>query len=332
MAKAVQYSTNNGSSFTQFAAMSATDLELDSGAYGKYVPNYFECIKDSHDTLYILCAYSSPPFNYNVPAKIIKFTSAGVKTFVYLDAGLGNNSIRVNTTGKNLILSRDETTLFLNGGSTDQSSIKCSRIFDVKTEFTDPVTTYTVDTTPSPANSRNFIFKDLYYWYYDGAVHILNYDGFAELDSETAGTFKCAALSKDNILYGITASVIEKFVFTTVLSKTSISVTTDLFQHAIEAKMDKDSNILILTNDGSNSTILKFEEDGTQVGSTLDLGGVYYNLNTDYLGNIFYSNAFGTYKSPYNATGLTSGTIIRGTGLTSYGNNITGYEPATNAQ
>lgn len=148
------------------------------------------------------------------------------------------------------------------------------------------------------------------------------------------GTAICNASNELFCSNSLTASGLYKFIFdgVSVITYTKLnSIDPSFFRQSI---IDKWGDLIIITNTGTASTLLKYSTAGVKIGDTITLSGAMYNLNTDKDGNYYYSNALGTYKVPKNtAQGqaiapLVDHIKIRDNGMTTFGNNISGYNPA----
>lgn len=354
MAKAIQYSSNSGVDWTQLpvGGLTTADITLQGGT----VSNYFESLKDSNDNLYIYCGYPSVTYNSDIPGKIIKITSTGVKTFANLISSAAGYSTCYSNVGGTILLSRDEQTLFVACGQ----SAYGNKSVDVDVSLlADPAVDINVTTGKMTKDSYNRIFRDLYVWKATGTfVYIYTYSTMVQLASKEIrfqgnGTFmgtSCTSLccSSDNELYYINrsgfyigdvriTSNISKITFngSDTISYTPIATLSANYSVEYYNKqmvIDKFNDLIILTNSGSTSNLLKYTTAGALIDE-ISLGGSYYNLNTDYLGNYYYSNALNYYKIP---AGTAQGQVfnspskIRDTGSTSYNNNDTGYYPSIN--
>lgn len=328
MALSTQY--YNGTDYTQFG------LDVADYTISSVVCDTFHCIKDSQDTIYIYCSKTGT----NVFRKIIKITSTGVKTVTQSTTGLHSNA-KVS-----LCLSRDESRLYFIDNPTStlaQSRLQYVSVSDLTGSNYTPVEGLTNGTTY--ADSFN-LYQDRYIWVASGTtVKIYDYTtkvsldpngsvaSFAEVGSmDIGGENILYSLSRDSTDPSWSTAGLYKSVFNGTDTITSTQLVADVIAYPRQLLLDKYGNLIILTNYGTASTLLKYTTAGVQVGTTLSLGGAFYNLNTDKDGNYYYSNALGTYKITANTTqgeAFTGvGTKIRGSGMTTYGSNITGYAPA----
>ncbi len=313
----------NGIDYTQFA------LDVADYTISSVVCDTFHCIKDSQDTIYIYCSKTGT----NVFRKIIKITSAGVKTVTQSTTGFHSNAKVL------LCLSRDESRLYFIDNPTStlaQSRLQYVSVSDLTGSNYTPVEGLTNGTTY--ADSFN-LYQDRYIWVASGTtVKIYDYTTKAELASNSTVNNAFITVNTDNVCYMLSGDgtgetfVLKKAVFNPN-TLTLTNLTSDgIARFAKQLLIDKYGDLIILTNSGTASTLLKYTTAGVQIGTTLTLGGAFYNLNTDKDGNYYYSNALGTYKIVANTaqgqafTGV--GTKIRGSGMTTYGSNITGYAPA----
>lgn len=326
MGKAVQY--YNGSNWQQFGITTADITSLDGGVF-----TIFNVIKDSNDNTYIWCGFPDS----SKRGRIIKVDRSGNKTYVNLNWNYTASSTNSGAT-VSIFLNRAEDEIWYYGYYTGTNSkILVTAFGDINTRVS------RVEIGLETANPRQIgIYQDRYIWVSVGStVYIYDYDTKAELASvnligDWQGTtgISCSA---DNTLYIIGRSTyyglqISKFEFNgvNIFAKTDYSITDNF--NTKQLLIDRFGDLIILTNSGSASTLLKYTTTGVQIGTTLVLGGAFYNLNTDRVGNYYYSNALGTYKITANTaqgqafTG--TGTLIRSSGMTTYGNNITNFNPS----
>ncbi len=324
MAKAVQYF--NGTDYTQFG-LDVVDYTTTNGI----ICQFFYTIKDSKDNIYIACFTNGTGWDDGIP--FIKITSLGVKTVTKIASY--DDECR-NSSNFSLSLTRDELNIYAVFTSSPVAGLKI-----LKTDMT----TTTIRTAPILTDVSKFaIYQDRYIWVASGTtVKIYDYTTKAELASSTIdNSAKGIILDSLNNLYVIESYIpygfqdrIYKFSFNGVTISQSIvyQANTAPFANAKQLLIDKYGDLIILTNSGTASTLLKYTTAGVQIGTEpLNLNGAYFNLNTDKDGNYYYSNTLGTYKITANTaqgqvfTGV--GTKIRGSGMTTYGNNITNYNPA----
>lgn len=314
MNKAIQYSTDLGVTWEtqlQFTADDISDVLC------------WNCTKDVKGNLYVLGSRST----YGEPSKLFKITRNGLKKRLILLPTTNMGDID-NVDG--IQLSPDGLGVFFGVGYGYNYRIGYCSIAEIEAEV--PVSYKHIITGGGGIHCLLSAYQNLYMWYAntsDKNIYIFTYTLnplIFPLDIYTNTENSLALyLTSDNILYTISPNYLTVCTFDG-LNITGNEITcTGAFTDAKEMKLDKDGCLIILINTGTESYIKKYTTEGTQVGSTLDLDGVYHNLNTDTEGNIYYSNATSTMKSDYNAIGLTIATIIREEGMTTYGNNITGY-------
>lgn len=344
MAKSVQYSNNSGTSFTALG-VSVADYTLSGGG----IADGFYSVKDSNDNLYILCTLQG---NWDRYARIIKIDKTGVITNPIQNTTLINDqNSRIE-----LKLSRDEKTIFFLARAENLNG----NLYSVDVDNLDTFNIYMLNVYGVGVSYiRGFaIYKDQYIWVANGEViKIYDYDTKVELASTDMDWFTegaggsgdkincfCLGLNGESVylVMWLYDGIID--AYTTViggLNKMYGGDWSKLFETVLPADispkqilLDKYGDLIILTNSGTASTLLKYTTAGVQIGTTLDLGGVFYNLNTDYEGNYYYSNVTGYWKIPKNiAQGQMFNTPekIRDTGSVTYGNNDTGYSPAVQA-
>lgn len=335
MSLSIQYSKDSGSTFKPQVGLDVEDYTLDSGV----IADRFFSVKDSNDTCYVIC-WSSTNQTWH---KIIKITSSGVITrarFKFSDDSFVSNNVAYFT--PHYILSRDELSIFA-GAELQSATNNC--IIQIFLNFINDVD-FTVEkyfTSGAPVISA--IYQDRYIWVASGTtVKIYDYTTKAELASVVVSNSHgnmsypnsiCCDVYNNLYIHARFQNCYDycnKIIFNGLSLNQGIIITEDIQRTAKQMLLDKYGDLIILTNSGTASTLLKYTTAGVQVGATLDLGGAFYNLNTDKDGNYYYSNALGTYKIAANSaqgqafTGV--GSKIRGNGMTSYGSNITGYAPA----
>jgi len=330
MAKAGQY--YNGTDWQQFG-LTTEDITLSNNV----VATVFHTIKDKNDNLFITCFGGSGGY-----AKVIRLDKNGVNAV----ANMGNlhYSSPPPTSKTPIMLSRDNETLFcVDGGH--------GAVWTIPTDFEDGVTqssNFQSSCEWYTANAIAAIYKDLYIWVASGAtVKIYDYTTKAELASvaligDWQGTTGITC-STDNTLYIIGRSTyyglqINKFAFNgvNVLTKTDYTITNNIYTKQL--LIDPFGDLIILTNSGTASTLLKYTTAGVQIGAAVTLDNPSYNLNIGKLKDdgsykLYYQTALKTF-SVNNTTAhaeipaLVNHVEIRGTGNTGYGSNYTGYQPS----
>lgn len=285
MAKAYYLSVNGGENFEAEALLTTADITLVTNE----VANSFFSLKDSADNIYIMCMFTTN-YNTDTKLKIIKITSLGIKTSATVNwrySGFYDSRL-----SPMFVLSRDEQTIFAfinNSGSTAQGNL-----YSLSTIFTDGgyITTSTVLVLNT--NSLKFaIYQDRYIWTAsDTTVSIYDYATKALIDSETttATVNYGMCVSVDNTCYLLyytgSSIVLVKFVLNdNTITKTTVAVPND----AINAKqmvIDKWGDLVILTNSGTASHLLKYTTAGLliqdlnlSVAEILGVGRVAFSLN-----------------------------------------------------
>lgn len=325
MSKAIQYSTDGGATWLAQVSLSVADYTLPNGN----IATYFLSVKSSIDDVYILCGYDS---QYD-RMKIIKISNIGIKTVSWLDV---NNSAQQSEM-QFISLSRDEQTLFFTALNNGIQTSQPVTLFSIPTNFSSGSITPTqlFQVWNYNGDGKVAIYQDRYIWVASGTtVKIYDYTTKAELASVAlASTAQLIAVNTTNTAYCVDPSgALSSLVFNGISTITKTGINGSMSNTMKQLLIDKWGDLIILTNTGTASTLLKYTTAGVQVGATLSLGGAFYNLNTDALGSYYYSNALGSYKVAANTaqgqafTGV--GTKIRGSGMTTYGSNITGYAPA----
>jgi len=188
-----------------------------------------------------------------------------------------------------------------------------------------------------PHGMRLFIFslyRDLYIWNIQTSIlHIRSQSSpYNSLSAISESAILSMSVDINNQAWIVSPSFIHKLVYSTSITKTTTAFTIDTFKYVKQSLIDKWGDLILITNNLTTSTLIKINLIGTpSIISTIDLGGVRYNLNTDKDGTYFYSNGLNTWKIPANGSqgsvfsALGNHTIIRGTGMTTYNNDITGY-------
>lgn len=318
MGKAIQYSKDAGETWEIQTELTTADITIKDDTTNDLLANRFFCIKDSDDNLYILCCYNTTYFK----PKLITISKTGEKTVNQILTNLYFDGQPDNV---GMTLSQDETILFFQSRTGGINH----NLFYIY--FSSPTTLNTAISNVTASDIPLFfgIHSDDYVWTAAGtSVAIHNYSDFTFVDSETISTVLAMCISSTNICYVISESVLTVCTFNATITTTEISCP-NAFTNAKEVKIDKDGYLIILVNTGPASYLKKYNVLGEQIGYTLDLDGDYRNLNIDDAGNIYISNANITKQSAYNPVGLRTPTTIRGAGMTTYGNNITGYYPST---
>lgn len=328
MPLAVQY-LKGGVLQAQFG-LDVEDYRIKDSGTGDLVANQFYAIKDSQDNCYIYCGHTEA---YYKP-KIIKISNGGIKT---VSQCLTN--MYVQSEPIQLTLSRDEQTLFYESkfGSPSRN-IYSLPVSDLLSETFTPVNILFIGND----GCRFALYQDRYIWGASGTtVKIYDYTTKVELASVTVinSGINCIVCTSGNELYicqyGGDGYWMKKVTFINNDTLIVTNLVSDFTTNPLYYKqliIDKYGDLICLTNDGAASTLLKYTTEGVQVGTELTLGGAFYNLNTDALGNYYYSNALGSYKIAANTaqgqafSGL--GVLRRGSGMTTYGNNTEGYNPA----
>jgi len=344
MAKVGQYW--NGTDWEQFGLTTA-DITLGLG-WQSIVEQatYFISIKDSDDNLYMLCGKSGLSSSR---AKFIKITKTGIKTIATLNydysASLDYHTYYTN----NMVLSRDNQsivcTLRKPGGSNDISSI-----YELPTVFDDGTAIAPINFFPTLAYSsvaKFAIYKDLYIWVASGnTVKIYDYTTKAELASVSPGeSGYLICCDNNNTAYALYHSIdtltLRKITFNGYTLSNTLIFNGNIgyaYYTPKQLLIDPFGDLIILTNSGTASTLLKYTTAGVQIGTAITLANPSYNLNVDIDGNYFYYTALAEYMVPANATAgqpikpLNEHIPTRGTGIVGYGSNTTGYQPSVYAE
>jgi hypothetical protein len=332
MGKAAHY--YNGASWQQFGVTEA-DITLATGV----IANHFVSIKDSGDNLYVWCGKIGA--TGGTRANIIKITSAGVKTVGYIPNGSGSLNIAGLPT---MMLDRSEDMMWI-AFTTSYGSTQYI-LYSFPTTFNDAqdVTLTQFKNNLGYADVRFSIYQDRYIWVASGStVKIYDYETKAELASVsvTAVPIYNICCDVNNTLFLTSKSGYYqdihsiKFNGSNTLTDSILahiySISDTFISNNKQIMIDSFGDLIILTNSGTVSRLLKYNISGTLIHN-LNLVNSYYNLYTDSQGNYYYSNALATYKIAANTaqgqnfTG--TGTKILDSGMTTYGNDITGYNPA----
>jgi hypothetical protein len=326
MSKAEQYF--DGVSWQQFG-LTTEDITLNIVGGSSGIANIFYTIKDSNDNMFVFCGNTTTSYG---SLNIIKIDKSGNKTIVKNSSQYNGNNFGSRSLSPTL--SRDE-----------------SIIYCMMYRAANAYSLYAVDTTTlSQSYSFGFttawqfaIYQDRFIWVANGTtLYIYDYVSKSQLDSETIASNKCLCCDTNNVLYligGISEPyVLTKAVFNGIntIVETTLASITGQFANAKQMIIDKWGDLIILTNSGTVSTLLKYKTDGTQIGTALTLSAPSYNLNTDYQGNYYYSNYLSTYKIPANTesgqeiVALNLHQLFRNSGCTTYGNNMTSWNPGVN--
>ena len=130
----------------------------------------------------------------------------------------------------------------------------------------------------------------------------------------------------------VTKFNILKYTFDGINTITRYYTSQDIMiPYAKQILIDKWGDLIILTNSGTASTLLKYTTAGTLI-DTKNLAGARYGLDTDRDGNYYIQHALGTEKITANtAQGqafTSAGVQILPRGNAVFGGSITGYNPA----
>jgi len=294
-------------------------------------------IKDSHDNLFIICIGGLN--NYDRYFKVIKITKDGVKS-----VSKSTNLVRIASTWTvndiNQVVSRDGSKIFLwvDTPGTNSNIISINTADINGNDFT---YSNVIETAATP---KFAIYKDLYIWVaFDATVKIYDYTTKTCIDTDGATIIASLAIccSTGNILYSASNGKLQVITFNAGASTITdaLSVATiecaGITSETKQLHIDPFGDLIILTNSGTASTLLKYTTEGV-LKDTKDLAAPSYNLNIDTKGNYYYQTALKTYKIDKNgAQGQAFNAIpiepIRGTGNAGYGSNMTGYQPSINA-
>lgn len=326
----------NGVEWVQFRLTTA-DITLDTGI----VANQFYFVKDSQDNIYIICWSSTTQTWW----KIIKITSSGIVTrarFKFSDSYIGND---LGYFTPFIILSRDELSIFA-GGQVINTAKAC--LMHIELDFTDNVDFSSTKIITSVAYNGllSSIYQDRYIWTTSGTtISVYDYTTKALIASATgfilgatnafANTLYSMCLSSNNELYIIGEyggySLNKVTLNGTVLASTRLVVAD--FSNNKQMLIDKWGDLVILTNSGTASHLLKY----TTAGDLIEDKTLLYpsfNLNTDSEGNYYFQTNIKTYQIIANdAQGevfSSAGIEIRSSGAIGFSSNFTGYSPSVN--
>lgn len=325
MAKTEQYF--DGVSWQQFG-LTTEDITLNIVGGSSGIANIFYTIKDSNDNMFVFCGNTTTSYG---SLNIIKIDKSGNKTIVknssqYNGNNFGSRSLRPT-------LSRDE-----------------SIIYCMMYRAANAYALYAVDTTTlSQSYSFGFtaawhfaIYQDRFIWAVSGTnVYIYDYSTktqLATLGSLLAVPTACCCDTNNNlyVTYSGVANWLQKFTFNGASTITQTVINNIQVSNTKQLLIDKWGDLIILTNSGTVSTLLKYTTAGVQIGTAITLSAPSYNLNTDYQGNYYYSNYLSTYKIPANTesgqeiVALNLHQLFRNSGCTTYGNNMTSWSPGVN--
>jgi len=284
----------------------------------------FDTIKDSDDNLYILAYTSISPY----VQCIIKLTKSGIKTKTILSGG----SFYFST--PRLKISRNKSMLLFGFNSFPHKrgilSVNIADLIDGTTIVPDEF----FNTTQIGYTLPWEIYKDLYIWQLDGDGDLLNIYDYTAKTAILGYPLSiiqslCTCCSSTNILYSASAG---KLQVVTLDNSTLHVATIDCAGITASTKqmlIDPFGDLIILTNSGTASTLLKYTVTGVLI-DTKSLANPSYNLNIDTKGNYYYQTALATFKIDKNtAQGQAFDSVvtkIRDTGNTGYGSNMTGYQ------
>jgi hypothetical protein len=323
MSKSAQYHHNN--IIDQFGLTTA-DIMLIPNT----IANQFFSVKDSQDNIYIFCGYySSGEYPISCFGRIIKIDKLGNKTYTNLPYGT-NTSMIVNTKGKQIALTRDEQNVIISNSYSDNDNIIPVTAFDAD-----------INTGVDRVSFGNIItdkywdlYQDRYIWTASGStVSVYDYTTKALIDSETITSSSNYTLCVDvnNVSYLIYdvygATYLQKNILNgSTITKTVYSVIVEMSK-AKQMLIDKWGDLIILTNSGTKSRLLKYTTAGVIIENK-DIGGAKFSLGTDSDGNYYYSDALNTFKIPAGSVAgadFNEPVQIRTAGMITYGNDITGY-------
>jgi len=334
MAKAAQYF--NGITWSQWPAggLTTDDYTLNTGI----IADQFQTIKDSQDNLYIICNYSGSQISAGsnvAKSKVIKLSKTGVILATYTYSSGANYATLVNP-----ILSKDQETIFFSDYNAVIVTMNAG-----------------VFTTSSIVANKFAIYKDLYIWVaVIGYTYVSLYNYGTKQPivvnttcgwGNTDGSSLCICAnpneqelfvlgwhydSSENQWTRITRMV---FNGTNTLTPTGTTLLVNYNMNAKQLLIDPFGDLIILTNSGTASTLLKYTTAGVLI-DTLDLAAPSYNLAIDTKGNYYYQTASATFKIAKNTIqGQAFNPIpaepIRATGNIGYGSNMTGYQPSVYA-
>jgi len=338
MAKAAQYF--NGVTWSQWPADGLTTEDITSDGA---LSTSFSTIKDANDNLYILSR-----INYDTilkRAKVIRIDKLGNVKTCYLWASSLRYTDNYNIT---MQISRDGLYLLVLGAFyTNGPNWGFFKVPINKINTQDEITLVEVDyfeVTNIDCIKRFAIYKDLYIWVASATtVLIYDYETKANIDTDGATIIASLAIycSTDNQLYSASNGKLQVITFNAGASPItdSLSVATidcaGITSATKQMLIDPFGDLIILTNDNTASTLLKYTTAGVLI-DTLDLAAPSYNLAIDTKGNYYYQTALATFKIAKNTIqGQAFNPIpaepIRATGNIGYGSNMTGYQPSVYA-
>jgi hypothetical protein len=343
----------NGTTWAQLPAggLTTEDITIATGI----VANEFYSIKDASNNMYVLCCNRTG----NKSAKLLKLSSSlgSVEKYCIISPNVPPQTGQ--TRGMQLALSKDNSYLFIGFNSAPYSAgffEPLMSLYVVGTDFTSGVTIDNSTVMGVFAENAKFaIYKDLYIWVASGTtVKIYDYNApHALLASSIPENkeFYAISCSTENILYticyrggydpsmyimvyGYNSTLEVQLVGEFVFDYSIMGIVFDTKQLLIDPYGD----LIILTNSGTASTLLKYTTAGVQIGTAITLASPSYNLNVDIDGNYFYYTALAEYMVPANATAgqpikpLNEHIKTRGTGIVGYGSNTTGHQPSVYAE
>jgi len=318
-------------------------LQSQSGAVGGIATN-FKTVKTTDDKLMVFCWNNS---GYGDRMKIITILPNGSYTLSSSDYAGGNTALSAIYATSPIVISKDGTMLFWisanhSGDPTGLCSVLVSDLSD---------SAFTITVEPYPDTATQFcIFKDFYIWIVSGGtVKIYDYTTKTCIDTDGATIIASLAIccSTGNILYSASNGKLQVITFNAGASPitNALSVATiecaGITSATKQMLIDPFGDLIILTNSGTASTLLKYTTAGVLIGTAITLANPSYNLAiqpydeenpTIFDGSLRYETALVTYKVP-NIAGQPlpakeSHILWRNTGNVGYGSNRTGYQPS----
>ncbi len=281
MPMGLHYSTDGGATFNT-VSVDVADYTLTPSPL--VIANRFISVKDSQNNTYTLCVSSDSGLQ-STKAKIIKIEPNGIKKIATLNWDY-SGYVAPNAA---IILHRDETKCSLLNLGGDKSYWTVSLDFADGAMIAEPTVAFN-------SAVKFAIYKDRYIWVASTTtVKIYNYDTKAELASLAVTAGSLIACSSDNTLYGINESWfnngISKYIFNGVDTITRTAISTGIADDQIKQLLiDRFGDLIILTNTGTASTLLKY----SNIGTLIDTVNLSVGTNKGAYGLQVYSKDNGT--------------------------------------
>lgn len=323
MSKSLQFF--NGASWYQHL-LTASDILVGSG-----IPaNIFFSLIDKDETTYIYCGYTG--IGSTNRGKLIAIDNLGNKRVATLN--WNHSASEIMTTNVKMVELRNGNIMLMVRGS---SSVV--RVYEISTSFLDGASI----SEPSPINvnsTANFeVYKEDYIWIAltSGTVILYNY-ARTQIDSIvlTGSVTSMKADILNNLYYTLQGppALLGVITFDGIdeISNTDLNLV-DVEENIKEMIIDKWSDLILISVLAGSSILAKFDNNGVGI-NTIPVATNIYGLDTDYKGNYYYSNGLETYQITANVAqgdpidDLVNHVLLRNTGVFTYNNNITGYNPA----